>query len=244
MSEAPVVTVLIAVLNEAENVEAVNAETLAAFDKGPPFEILYVDDGSTDATPSLLKTLTQQDSRVRAVRHDRRCGKSAALRTGVMASRGDWIATLDGDGQNDPVDLAAMTALAIRAEGTPPLVAGIRVKRHDDVSRLVATKFANGLRSWLLGDNCPDTGCGMKVFPRKDFLMLPVFEGLHRFFPALFKVYGLPLVCYPVSHRARMKGVSKYTNLGRAFVGVFDLMGVIWLIRRTRTPGKITDIEP
>jgi len=134
-----------------------------------------------------------------------------------------------------------MLNAAWSAPGAPPLVAGIRVRRDDPVSRLVATRIANGFRSAVLDDKCPDTGCGVKVFRRDDFLLLPVFEGMHRFLPALFQRYGHPLINHPVRHRARMLGQSKYTNWGRALVGIFDTAGVIWLVRRTRAPGKVTE---
>ena len=227
---------VIAVLNEAENVQAVTDEVLTALAPAGAFEIVYVDDGSTDETPALLQAIADADPRVRLVRHDRRCGKSQAVRTGVLASRGEWVGTLDGDGQNDPADLPDMLASALAATGAPPLVAGIRVRRDDPVSRLIATRIANGIRSSLLGDHCPDTGCGMKLFRRDDFLRLPCFEGMHRFLPALFQRYGHPLINHPVRHRARLKGVSKYTNWGRALVGIFDLMGVAWIVRRTQAP--------
>ena len=238
-SVRPELAVVIAVLDEAENVQAVTAETVAALQPFVPFEIVYVDDGSADATPQIVAALAAADPRVRLIRHNRRCGKSQAVRTGVLAARAPWIATLDGDGQNDPADLTQMlqAARAGWTPGTPaPLVAGVRVRRDDPPSRLVATRIANGLRQAVLNDHCPDTGCGMKVFRRDDFLRLPVFEGMHRFLPALFARYGHPLINRPVSHRARLKGVSKYTNWGRALVGVVDLLGVIWLTRRTQAP--------
>ena len=232
----PRASVVIAVLNEAENVQAVTEEVLLAMAPVAPFEIVYVDDGSTDGTPALLQAIADADPRVRLVRHDRRCGKSQAVRTGVLASRAAWAATLDGDGQNDPADLPDMLTLAWTAVGASPLVAGQRVRRDDPLSRLIATRIANGIRASLLGDHCPDTGCGVKVFRREDFLLLPCFEGMHRFLPALFQRYGHPLINHPVRHRARRSGVSKYTNWGRALVGVFDLMGVAWLVRRTQAP--------
>jgi dolichol-phosphate mannosyltransferase len=201
-----------------------------------PFEIVYVDDGSTDTTADILARQSAADARVRLVRHPRRCGKSMAVRTGVLAARAEWIATLDGDGQNDPADIAAMLRTAWAAKGAAPLVCGIRVKRDDPRSRLIATRFANGLRRRVLNDDCPDTGCGLKVFRRDDFLLLPVFEGQHRYMPALFARYGHPSINMPVKHRPRLKGVSKYTNWGRALVGVVDLLGVIWLTKRTRAP--------
>ncbi len=234
--DAPRASVVIAVLDEAENVEAVTAETLAALEPLGRFEIVFVDDGSTDATPGVLAQLAAVDPRVRWVRHDRRCGKSQAVRTGVLAARADWIATMDGDGQNDPLDVVEMLRAAWAATGAPPLVAGVRVRRNDPRSRLVATRIANGFRQAVLQDHCPDTGCGLKVFRRADFLLLPVFEGMHRFLPALFARYGHPLINREVCHRARTAGVSKYTNWGRALVGVVDLVGVIWLTRRTHPP--------
>lgn len=235
----PRVSVVIAVLNEAESVRAVADEVLAAMEAVSPFEVVFVDDGSTDATPEILSALASADQRVRLVRHDRRCGKSQAVRTGVLAARAPWVATLDGDGQNDPADLPEMLRLAWASPEAPPLVAGVRVRRDDPVSRLIATRIANGIRSTLLGDHCPDTGCGVKVFRRDDFLLLPCFEGMHRFLPALFQRYGHPLINHPVRHRARLLGKSKYTNWGRALVGIFDLAGVAWLVRRTKAPRPV-----
>jgi dolichol-phosphate mannosyltransferase len=232
-------SVVIAVLNESENVEAVTAAVLDALASGPAFELIFVDDGSTDDTAAVLAQLAATNVSVRVLRHGRRCGKSAALRTGVTAARGVWIGTLDGDGQNDARDIAEMLTLA-QAAGAPwPLVAGVRLRRDDPLSRLIATRIANGFRQAVLGDHCPDTGCGVKLFRRDDFLKLPLFEGMHRFLPALFQRYGHPLICKPVRHYARMKGVSKYTNWGRALVGVVDLLGVIWLTRRTHVPDRV-----
>ena len=236
----PRASVVIAVLDEAENVRAVAAETIDALERLGPFEIVFVDDGSSDETPAVLARLAAADPRVRLIRHVRRCGKSQAVRTGVLAARAPWIATMDGDGQNDPQDVATMLQAAWNAGAPAPLVAGVRVRRDDPRSRLVATRIANGFRQAVLQDRCPDTGCGLKVFRREDFLLLPVFEGMHRFLPALFARYGHPLINREVRHRARTAGVSKYTNLGRALVGVVDLLGVIWLTRRTHPP-KPTD---
>lgn len=241
MIDAPRASIVVAVFNEAENVADVCAEILDKAASIAPFEIVFVDDGSTDATRDILQAMADRDSRVRLIRHERRCGKSQAVRTGVRAAKAPWIATLDGDGQNDPADLPDMLQKAWAATGATPLVAGVRVRRDDPVSRLIATRIANGFRSAVLGDKCPDTGCGVKVFDRESFLALPCFEGMHRFLPALFARYGHPLINHPVRHRARLKGASKYTNWGRALVGVFDMMGVIWLTRRTRAPLRVTE---
>jgi dolichol-phosphate mannosyltransferase len=163
------------------------------------------------------------------------------LRTGITAAKGAWIATIDGDGQDDPRELVALVALARAAQGTPPLVVGVRARRKDGWSRRFATRFANGLRQRLLQDHCPDTGAPIKIFQRADFLRLPQFEGLHRFMPAFFASYGVPLVCHPVSHRPRLHGQSKYTNFNRAVVGVRDLLGVMWLRNRTRLPRTVDE---
>jgi dolichol-phosphate mannosyltransferase len=234
-------SIVIAVFDEAENVETVCAEILDRCAALTPFEIVFVDDGSRDDTAAIIARIAAADPRVRLVRHLKRCGKSQAVRTGVLMARAPWIATLDGDGQNDPADLPDMLAAAWAA-GTPePLVAGVRVRRDDPLSRLIATRIANGFRSWVLNDQCPDTGCGVKVFPRKLYLQLPCFEGQHRFLPALFARYRAPLINHPVRHRARMKGKSKYTNWGRALVGIWDMLGVIWLTRRTEAPERVED---
>lgn len=234
-------SVVIAVYNEQENVAAVCEETLAALAGDFPFEVVFVDDGSSDETAEAVRALAARDPRVRLVRHPSRCGKSQAVRTGVKAAAAPWIATMDGDGQNDPKDLPLMLRAAWAAIGPSPLVAGIRVRRNDPLSRKIATRFANGFRSAVLGDKCPDTGCGVKVFERAAFLDLPCFEGMHRFLPALFLRYGHPVINHPVQHRARMLGKSKYTNWGRALVGVFDMMGVIWLTRRTTAPRGVVE---
>jgi dolichol-phosphate mannosyltransferase len=234
-------SIVIAVFNEVDNVAAVTEEVVRAATPLGAFEIIYVDDGSNDATPDRLRALQAMGHPIRVLRHDRRCGKTAALITGIMAARAPWIVTMDGDGQNSADDVPRLLELAW-AHGEPsPLVAGIRTRRRDPWSRRVATKFANGLRRALLHDHCPDTGCGLKVFPRDIFLRLPVFEGMHRFLPALFQTYGHPLVCCPVTHRPRLAGRSKYTNFGRAVVGLSDTLGVIWLQRRTRLPGRVVE---
>ncbi|XAE45072.1 glycosyltransferase family 2 protein [Nguyenibacter vanlangensis] len=238
-----VLSIVAAVLNEAENIGPVCAEMAQAAARLPACEFIFVDDGSTDGTVDALLAARQAGvlPNLRVLSHDRRLGKSAALRTGIEAARGRWIATIDGDGQDDPMEIAAMLDAAQQAPGRPPLVVGVRLRRQDRLSRVVATRLANGLRRRLLRDGCPDTGAPMKLFQRADFLRLPQFEGLHRFLPALMGHYGVPLVCLPVRHRSRLHGHSKYTNLNRALVGIRDLMGVMWLNNRTRLPRRVTE---
>src|SRR3954447_14569474 len=232
---------VVAVFNDAETVAPVTAEIMQAAAPLGPFELIYVDDGSDDATPERLRVLRARDGAIRVLRHDRRCGKSAALVTGIGAARAPWIVTMDGDGQDDAAEIPRLLEAAWRAGEPSPLVPAIRTTRRDRRSRRLATKLANGLRQRLLRDDCPDTACGFKAFRRDVFLRLPSFEGMHRFLPALFRTFGHPLICVPVNHRMRLAGKSKYTNFGRAVVGVADMLGVIWLRRRTRLPGHVIE---
>lgn len=235
-------SIVIAVLDERDNLPFVCKELAEACQSLPPSEIVFVDDGSRDDTVAVLQRMRVDClPNLRVLSHDHRCGKSAALRTGITAAQGEWIATIDGDGQDDPRELEALLRLARSANGTPPLVVGVRTRRKDGWSRRFATRFANGLRRRLLRDDCPDTGAPIKLFQRDAFLRLPQFEGLHRFLPALFGSYGVPLVCHPVTHRPRLHGQSKYTNFNRALVGIRDLLGVIWLRNRTRLPKSVRE---
>lgn len=242
-TDTPLLTIVAAVLNEAENIRPVCIEIAASLAGLEPYEVVFVDDGSTDATVAELIAARDVLPQLRVISHDRRCGKSAALRTGIEAAHGTWIVTIDGDGQDDPREIVSMLALALEAGPVKPgpLVVGVRLKRNDNLSRRFATRFANGLRRRLLNDGCPDTGAPMKLFRRDDFLQLPQFEGVHRFLPALFQHYGSALICKPVHHRARLHGSSKYTNLNRAVVGVRDMMGVMWLQSRTQVPERVTE---
>lgn len=240
---APLLAVVVTVLNEAENILPVCQEIKEALANLPSTEVIFVDDGSTDATQQKLlearKTLLPG---LRILQHPQCLGKSTALRTAIRAAHAPWIATMDGDGQDDPSFIRTMLASALSYEAEysssqphpGPLVVGVRRKRQDRFSRRFATRFANGLRQRLLQDNCPDTGAPLKLFRRETFLCLPQFEGLHRFIPALMKVYGAPLICIETQHRSRLHGSSKYTNLNRAIVGIRDLLGVLWLLNRTR----------
>ena len=239
------VSVVVPVRNEAPNVAPLIAEIRTAL-AAVPHEIIYVDDGSTDDTLAQLKELAVQAGPSPLVirRHRRSCGQSAAIVTGVRAGRGRWIATLDGDGQNDPADIPGMLERATleRAQAGhlagagPVLVAGHRTKRRDSPVKRLSSRFANRIRMLLLRDATPDTGCGLKVFPRDAFLELPHFDHMHRYLPALFIRAGGRVVSVPVNHRPRTRGTSKYGTLDRLWVGIFDLVGVAWLQRRWRRP--------
>jgi dolichol-phosphate mannosyltransferase len=239
-AEGPEITILVPVHDEAGNIASVIAEIVAALSPVARFEIVCVDDGSTDGTDAALRACLATTPALRVLTHARCAGKSRALGTGARAARAPWIATMDGDGQNDPADIPAMFARALAATG-PVLVAGQRPKRQDTWSKRAASRVANAFRRAVLNDACPDTGCGMKLFPRAAFLELPLFEGMHRFLPALFGALGLGLVMHPVADRKRLTGRSKYSNLGRALVGVPDLLTVVWLRRRMRAPGDVTE---
>jgi dolichol-phosphate mannosyltransferase len=228
-------SIVIPVRNEAGNIGPLVAEIRAALDGGAPYEIVYVDDGSTDSTLAELRALAASGAPLRVVRHARSCGQSAAIRSGVKAARGAWIATLDGDGQNDPGDIPRLWAMA-RGENAPVLVAGWRQKRRDTWLKRVSSRIANGVRGRMLGDATPDTGCGLKVFRRELFLELPYFDHMHRFLPALVKRAGGRTVSVPVNHRPRGTGRSNYGTLDRLAVGIVDLFGVMWLMRRASVP--------
>lgn len=238
-------SVVVPVRNEAANIVPLLAEIAAAL-RGIPHEVVYVDDGSTDATPQLLADAAAQGG-LRWVRHRASCGQSAAVITGVRTARGAWIATLDGDGQNDPADIPALLARA-RAESARPgaaalMIAGHRVQRRDAALKRLSSRAANAVRAWVLHDATPDTGCGLKVFRRDLFLSLPQFDHMHRFLPALVQRAGGRTLALPVNHRPRLRGLSNYGTLDRLWVGIFDLVGMFWLQRRWRIPVIETPFE-
>ena len=237
------ITVVVPVLNEAENIEALLDEISRAAITAPISEIIYVDDGSTDGTYEILRSLKHKYVALRVLRHDRRCGQSAGLWAGVQAAGNDLIVTLDGDGQNDPADIALLYNLYEQHKNISEklIIVGERKKRNDNVSRRLASRFANGLRSALLKDMTKDTGCSLKMFRRKDYITLPYFDHMHRFLPALMMRNGVHLLHVDVSHRPRQHGVSKYGNLSRALVGITDLLGVRWLQTRPYAFPQITE---
>ena len=218
------------VRNEGPNIAPLVEEIRAAL-AGVAHEIVYVDDGSTDDTAARLL-----EAGVVVRRHRASCGQSAAIVTGVRAASGVWIATLDGDGQNDPADIPALFAQGRALDEAAVLIAGHRTRRRDTWSKRVSSRLANRVRAGLLHDATPDTGCGLKLFRRAAFLELPHFDHMHRYLPALFIRAGGRVVSVPVNHRARLRGRSNYGTWDRLWVGLFDLVGVFWLQRRWKRP--------
>jgi dolichol-phosphate mannosyltransferase len=233
------ISIVVPVHNEAENISSLIEEIVDAMSQAEDYEIIYVDDGSNDDTASVLKQMQQQVKALRVILHRQSCGQSTAVHTGVKASIYPYIATLDGDGQNDPADIPRLYQVLIEQRqviGNLSMVAGWRNKRHDSAWRLFSSKVANAVRSSLLGDNTPDTGCGLKVFLKEEFLRLPYFDHMHRFLPALILRAGGQVISEPVSHRVRAHGYSKYGTLDRLAVGIVDILGVIWLQKRAKLP--------
>ncbi len=231
-------SVVVPVHNEAENVEPLVAEIEAALDPTYEYEIIYVDDGSTDQTPTLLHALARRSPRLRVLRHTRCCGQSTALLSGIRVASGVFIVTLDGDGQNDPADIPKLYSTLKAGETTDGLsmVAGYRAKRQDTGWRRFSSKVANAVRASLLRDQTPDTGCGLKVCRREVYLTLPYFDHMHRFLPALVQRAGGRVQSVEVNHRPRLRGTSKYGTWHRLWVGLIDLLGVMWLQRRAKVP--------
>jgi dolichol-phosphate mannosyltransferase len=231
---SPELSVVVPVHNEVDSLAQLVAEIRTALDGQVDYEVIYVDDGSNDGTAEHLRRLAAEFSRLRVVRHRERAGQSAAIASGVRVARATWIATLDGDGQNDPADILPMLA-RIRNPAEPTalrLIIGQRQRRQDRWVKRTAGRIANTVRARVLGDATPDTGCGLKLFSRDAFLALPQFDHMHRFLPALFLRNGWQVASLPVKHRARRHGQSHYGVLDRLWVGIFDLSGVLWLRRR------------
>ena len=233
----PQLSVVVPVHNEEDNVTPLVGEIVAALRGVISFEIVYVDDTSRDATLQRLRDLQATTPELRVIRHLSNAGQSTAVRNGVKAARAPWIATLDGDGQNDPADIPNLLAQRDAGDAQTKLYAGWRVNRQDSGSKRWASKWANAIRSRMLRDDTPDTGCGIKLFEREAFLDLPYFDHMHRYLPALMQRAGWKTVSVPVNHRHRTARVSKYNNLNRALVGIRDLRGVAWLIVRSRRTG-------
>ncbi|HXP03999.1 MAG TPA: glycosyltransferase family 2 protein [Stellaceae bacterium] len=236
-------SIVIPVKDEAGNIVPLVGEIAAALDpSGIDYEIVYVDDGSSDTSAAEIARLQASNRRLRLVRHAKSCGQSAAIRTGIRVACAAWIATLDGDGQNDPADIPALWQIARGAPADPPLlIAGHRARRQDSRSKRRASKIANAVRRAFLHDDTPDTGCGLKLFPRSLYLDLPYFDHMHRFLPALALREGAIVRSLPVNHRPRERGASKYGVLDRLAVGITDLFGVMWLRRRQSRPAMLEE---
>lgn len=236
-------SVVVPVRNEAENIAPLVAEIHAALSGRVAFEIVYVDDGSDDGTAAALQAAKGAFAELRVIRHDRGCGQSRAVITGVEAARAPFVATLDGDGQNDPASIWPMWERLCQDGAPDPalVVCGHRRNRKDTGWRRFVSRFANRIRAALLRDDTPDSGCGLKLFSREAFLDLPRFDHMHRFLPALFLTRGQRVVSVEVIHRPRERGRSKYGTWDRAWAGIWDLMGVVWLRRRSTYPKTRTE---
>jgi dolichol-phosphate mannosyltransferase len=239
---APTVSIVVPVRNEADNVAPLVDEIAAALDGRGAYEIVYVDDGSTDATAERLAAIMARRTNVRQIRHVKSSGQSAAVRTGVRAARGTIVATLDGDGQNNPAFLPDLIIAIENGGDRIGLAAGQRVGRKDTGFKKFQSRIANKVRSRVLSDGTRDTGCGLKAFRREVFLSLPYFDGLHRFLPALVRREGYDIAYVDVTDRPRRSGVSNYGFFDRLWIGIMDLAGVWWLIRRKKSTPVATEI--
>jgi len=241
----PILSIVVPVRNESENVLPLVEEIHTALEGGAAFELVYVNDGSDDDTAAKLEEARARFPALRVVTHVESCGQSAAIRSGVDAAVGVWIVTLDGDGQNDPADIPALVEIALEdsaledsalAEGPLHMVVGIRRQRRDSWLKRVSSRIANAVRQALLHDGVTDTGCGLKVIRRDAFLRLPYFDHMHRYLPALIIRGGGGIRCVDVNHRPRLRGASNYGLFDRLWVGITDLLGVAWLLRRAKRP--------
>ncbi len=232
-------SVVVPVFNERDNIAPLLAEIVAALRGRVSFEVIYVDDDSSDDSRAVLAAQKALHPELRVLHHVQRSGQSTAVWNGVHAARAPWIATLDGDGQNDPADIDKLLTARAVAAADVRLLAGWRTTRRDSFNKRISSKVANAVRSRMLRDATPDTGCGLKLFERETFLRLPYFDHMHRYLPALVRRAGFASQSVPVGHRPRTAGVSKYGMLDRLWVGLADLRGVAWLMRRAR----VTEVE-
>jgi dolichol-phosphate mannosyltransferase len=236
------VSIVVPVRNEAGNIAPLIAEIAAALDGRWAHEIIYVNDGSTDATPERLNEEMKRRPNLRMLRHEKSSGQSAAVRSGVRAARGAIVATLDGDGQNNPAFLPDLIGALETGGGQVGLAAGQRVGRKDTGFKKFQSRLANKVRNAILHDGTRDTGCGLKAFRRDVFLMMPYFDGLHRFLPALVRREGYDIAYVDVIDRPRHSGVSNYGFFDRLWIGIMDLAGVWWLIRRKKPTPVATEV--
>ena len=241
-ANGPAVSVVVPVRNEAGNIAPLIDEIAAALGGQWAFEVVYVNDGSSDGTEADLKQLMTRYSWLRRVRHKQSCGQSAAVRSGVMAARAPLVATIDGDGQNDPAFIPALIKALEAGAPRVGLIAGQRVGRKASGFKRLQSRIANGVRKTILSDGTRDTGCGLKAFPREVFLSMPYFDGLHRFLPALVRREGFDIAYVDVIDRPRQSGVSNYGFFDRLWIGIMDLAGVWWLIRRKKPTPAVTEV--
>lgn len=235
-------TIIIPVFNEVESIALLLNEIAAQLDAADAYEIIVVDDGSIDGTPGVLQAARQTLPQLRVLRHRERYGQSTALASGVLAARTPWVVTLDGDGQNDPADIPRLLRVMDESADAVQLVSGYRRQRNDNWLKRVSSRAANTVRAALLGDNTPDSACGIRVFARSTFLALPRFDHMHRFLPALVQRQGGKVVSVEVNHRKRRRGQSKYGVHNRLWAGIVDTLGVLWLQRRGKLP-VVSEIE-
>jgi dolichol-phosphate mannosyltransferase len=239
---APAVSIVVPVRNEADNIAPLVDEIAAALDKNLAFELIYVNDGSTDRTEAELTRLMASRPWLRQIRHEISCGQSAAVSSGVIHARAAIVVTLDGDGQNDPAFIPALLEAMTKAPRIG-LVAGQRVGRQATGFKKFQSRVANAVRSVVLRDGTRDTGCGLKAFRRDLFLRLPYFDGLHRFLPALVRREGYAIGYVDVVDRPRRAGTSNYGMWDRLWIGILDLLGVWWLIRRRRHIPQVSEVK-
>lgn len=237
----PQISVVVPVHDEQGLAAQLAREIDQAF-AGRDIEMVFVDDKSKDATLAELKAAQAELSRLRVIAHARNAGQSRAIRSGVLAARGEVIVTLDGDGQNPPADAPALVDLLLNSAPVVGLVGGRRAKRRDSAGKRWASLLANRVRKGLLNDEADDTGCGLKAFRREAFLRLPYFDHMHRYLPALMIREGYQVRFLDVGHRPRTAGRSKYTNLGRLWAALSDLQGVMWLNARSRRHGEASEL--
>ena len=231
------ISVVVPVRNETDNVETLMAEIHQVLSDQQTYEMIFVDDGSTDDTGRRLQQAMQIYPALRVLQHRHSCGQSRAIHSGVLAAQFSWIATLDGDGQNDPHDIPKLIAiLQQQADDALWMINGHRFQRHDTGWRRFSSAFANRIRRAILHDDTPDTGCGLKLFRRDKFLHLPYFDHMHRFLPALIRMAGGKVISVKVSHRSRKFGCSNYGTMDRLLAGIVDLLGVVWLKKRHSLP--------
>jgi len=237
----PEISIVVPVFNEEGAAGPLAREIAAAFE-GESFEIVFVDDASTDGARASLAALTADIPQLRVLSHRRNAGQSRAIRTGVMAARAPLVVMLDGDGQNDPADAPALARALAAGPPSLGLIGGERMTRRDPAAKRWASRLANALRRRLFDDGAADTGCGLKAFRREAFLRLPYFDHMHRYLPALFLREGYAVAFQPVGHRPRRSGRSKYTNWGRLWPALPDIAGVLWLRARARDTGGVEEV--